>query len=465
MIPALASLAVCAFANQAKVVAPVPIGPIAPVLSAVGAALRPSLALPAPIVGPAGGVLLALPAGAPLADLEAAVGRGSEAFDGGRAAPGPLAVANDAGSSGRKKGSSGQRWPGWSRGAFESPIDGAPIAFRWRTVPGADARPVRVFVGGMALADSFESYLRTNRPRSAQYVLVPRGLPPTEWALAQPQLDADARDLARMIVVAARERGASAIELVLHSYAAFSFQRMLQLAADPEVAAAVELLRAGRVVWMGGTTHWKGSESTLGPEFELAAQNARMLVGFVDSMDAYGRAFRKAAELNPLLAPQAAAWDVAWSAQRAATLQLAANPTRRLLREHLEAGWAKELEPIKRRLLAELDEDSRRPGWGEAALRRMTGGLELEFGDADLARLRQLGLRVDMIYAQGDQFIPWSAERQVLLRLGIDAPKELPRAGTVLRDETGLVSVRIVEGDHYLPLKRPGEFARALEEP
>lgn len=347
---------------------------------------------------------------------------------------------------------------GWTEGRFDGADGGAPISYRSR---GEGGRP-RIFLGGMALARSFESYFRAAAPDGAQVVLFLRGLAPSPWAAAGSILDADARDLARMIVLAARERGAGGGDLVLHSYAAFVFQRMLQL-PDAEAHAAAALLRGGRVVWVGATTHWKGSESLIGPQFELASRVARMQVAWLDSMDKMDEGMARMAEAMPWLRPQVAAWRIGWVAQRAAAIQLATEPTADMLESHLAGPWPADSEPVRRELAAGLKEEAGELGWREAALRRMTGALDLDFSEEDARRLVSLGIRLELVYGRDDQFIPWKAERAVLERLGIAAPQELPPAGTVLRDSTGRISVTIVAGDHYYPLKDPAGFAEAIQ--
>ncbi|MBI4346404.1 MAG: hypothetical protein HY553_06090 [Elusimicrobia bacterium] len=352
---------------------------------------------------------------------------------------------------------------GWAGGAFESPIDGTKIQYRAR---GPNAGPVRVFVGGMALARSFESYFRARAPKARQYELTLRGLPPTKWALPPDQLDADARDLGRMIVLAAQETGAGTIELVLHSYSAFAFQRLMQL-DDAESRGAISLLGRGRVVWIAATTHWKGSETQLmelmGPQFVLALQNAKLQAAYLDSMDRIAEGMRRLGEQNPWMLPQASAWLISWEAQRAAFVYAAGMASAQLMQRHLEERWAPELEPIRRELHAEVARDSESLGWREAALRRMLASLPLDFTTADADRMRRLGIRLELYHAASDQFIPWKAKRLVLRSLGIDAPELMPAPKTVLRDDSGLISVRIVDADHYFPLKKPGEFGQLLD--
>jgi len=439
-----------------------PVTGIAPVTGgAAGSALAspgPSLSLPGaalPGSGLAASVLPSAAAALP-GTLEAAKAAHAPVFDGALPSPGADPSPVSALASSVRKGD-------WREGTLQSPVDGSPIAYRSRLPGSGGSGPVRIFVGGMALADSFESYFRAFPPSGAQYALTLRGLPPSPWKNPPNVLDADARDLARMLVLSAAEQGAGKVELVLHSYSAFAFQRMLQLSSDPEVARALELLRGSRVVWLGGTTHWKGSESTIGREFVQAAQNARALLSWIDYWDAYGANLLRAAEINPWLYTSAMAWNANWRVQRDNTLRMAAEPSARLMREHLASGWAPGGDAVRRELLLALERDSRDPGWSEATLRRMTQALDLDVGDAELATLHALGIRLDMYYAQGDQFIPWKAERAVLERLRVQAPAELPAAGTRLADSSGRISLNVLGGDHYHPLKSPAELARLLD--
>ncbi|MBI5202502.1 MAG: hypothetical protein HY925_13000 [Elusimicrobia bacterium] len=374
----------------------------------------------------------------------------------------PLQLAPTAGLRARAAASS-DRPGGWTSGLFESPVDGLEIHYRSH---GPNRGKPRIFVGGMALAQSFESYFRTQLPEQRQYELTLRGLAPTKWSKAPDQLDADARDLGRMIVAAARETGASSLELVVHSYSAFAFQRLLQL-DDAESREALALLAGSRVIWIAATTHWKGSESQLmelmGPQFVLALENAKLQAAYLDSMDRIADRMRAIADGNPWMRAQAEAWIIAWEAQRAAFIYAAGEASAQLMQRHLEDRWTPDIDPIRRELHDAVARESNELGWREAALRRMLASLPLDFTTADADRLRGLGIRLELLHAKDDQFIPWKAERFVLRALGIDAPERTPKPGEVLRDASGLVSVRVVDGDHYFPLKRPGAFREFLD--
>ncbi len=352
---------------------------------------------------------------------------------------------------------------GWTPGAFASPVDDLRISYRSR---GPNQGKPRIFVGGLALAQSFESYFRTQTPTQRQYELTLRGLAPTKWSKAPDQLDADARDLGRMLVTAARETGAGSVELVVHSYSAFAFQRLLQL-DDAQSREATLLLAGSRVVWIAATTHWKGSETQLmelmGPQFVLALENAKLQAAYLDSMDKVADGMRRLGESSPWLLPQATAWLIGWEAQRSALVYAAGEASAQLMRRHLEEPWDPEIDPIRRELHDAVARESGGLGWREAALRRMLASLPLDFTTADADRIRRLGIRLELLHAQDDQFIPWKAERFVLRALGIEAPEKMPAAGETLRDDSGLITVRVTSGDHYFPLKKPGAFREALD--
>lgn len=388
--------------------------------------------------------------------------RFSGLFDGtGRFGRGVPAVSAESGKIlGRE---TARRGEAWRHAAFLSPADGAVITYRERNAERSEGAP-KVFVGGMGLPDSFESYFETGRAGdSAEYLLTLRGLPPTEWSRTRETFDSDAKDLARMIVLASRETGSGAVELVLHSYSTLVFQRMLQLAGDPGVDRALGLLRGSRVVFIGASTHYGDSETVAGPEYAEMAKQVRAFVNWIDAVDSYGEMLEKAAELNPFLRPQVDGWLMLWGMQRRAALSAASKPGAELLIEHLNEPWSPEIDHIRERILAQTRKVSRLPGWQEAMLRRANDTSLLEFTPGDVERMRELGVRLDVLHAAGDQLIPWVSERLLAEMLGIDAPEELPSPGTVLSDEDGLFRMIIVDGDHYFPLKRPDLLRRLLK--
>lgn len=249
----------------------------------------------------------------------------------------------------------------WTNGSFDSPVDGSAIRYKRLAAPAGSRGPSRIFVGGLALA-GFDSLFMTQRPPAAdQYFMSLRGHPPSAWSRVQSPLDSDARELARMITVAARTAGNGRIELVLHSFGAMIVQRLAQMREDdafPETRDALRLLRGGRLVLLNATTHFEGSERMAGREFEQMGKATRAFVDWLDVMDAsasmmrriaetragdspqvrllvaqmreqrrqaaewirrtdaYYEAWGRLAEMNPFLAPQARAFLAMWRSQR-----------------------------------------------------------------------------------------------------------------------------------------------------
>jgi len=351
---------------------------------------------------------------------------------------------------------------GWTDGSFSSPADGAPIVYRSRLpVQDSGAAP-KIFVGGLGLPDSFETYFRTGDAESPEYLLTLRGLFPSAWTRTKEVYDSDALDLARMIVLAARERGSSRVDLVLHSYSSLVLQRMLQLGSDPVVAQALGLLRGARVSMMGATTHYGDSETVAGPEF---AEMARMIKNFfvwLDAMDAYAENLEAAARINPLLRPQVDLYMASWRMQREGALNLASRQAADMLIGHMTEPWAPEIDSIRQEILARTQLMTRDPGWQEALLRRAKDTSELEFTAEDVEMMRALGIRLDILYGERDQLVPWISERLLPELLGIETPEEAPPAGTALQSEDGLFRFIVVDGDHYFPMKRPAELRELL---
>lgn len=340
--------------------------------------------------------------------------------------------------------------------------DGAVLGYGLRR-PSQEAGPARVFVGGMTLPDSFQTYFESGPSDRADYALSLRGLAPSAWSPTRNLFDADARDLARMILVAAERSPGGRVELALHSYAALVFQRMFQLRGEPEVDRAMAALQGGRVVMFAPTTHFGDSETVAGPEYAEMARRIRMLVSWLDAGDFVVEQWRAAARLNPLLIGQAEAYAFWWKVQRDGALALSAQPASDLLQKHLSIPWAPELEGTRRRLAAEARDAARHPGWQEAMVRRANDTSRLDFTAADAQALRASGIRLDLVLSREDQLIPWASARLLPGLFGIDLPDTAPKAGTVLADDSGRVRVLVSGGDHYLPLKDPATVRAILK--
>ncbi|MBI4060680.1 MAG: hypothetical protein HY403_04550 [Elusimicrobia bacterium] len=404
-----------------------------PALTAPSAAL----AAPAPLLS-----LLSVPAAEESGPkpLAAASAEAQALFDGGRASE-----------------------PGadWTLGVFEG--DGG-AAVHYKSRAGAGGAPARVYAGGLALTASFESlFARAQKPAGDELFLWTRGHAPSAWSATKNPIDADARDLAKAVALAARASPGGKVELVLHSFAALVFQRMLQLHAEPAVAAALKALAGSRVFLLHATTHYEGIDRRLGPEFERIVQATRAAVDFLDAGDAAAGLWEAAARMNPFSEPAASAWLGQWRFQRGQFLELASREAVALLREHLAEPWDKPVDRVRRALLKDLEADARDPGWQEALLRRSGDAFRFEFSPKDAARIRRLGLRLELVYSDADQLLSWESARAFLERLGIASPAEAPPAGSALRDKTGRLRARVVAGDHYFPLKRRDALAEILE--
>ncbi|TPW18049.1 MAG: hypothetical protein FD126_3523, partial [Elusimicrobia bacterium] len=349
---------------------------------------------------------------------------------------------------------------GFSRGELTA-RDGARLAYGLRR-PAAEQGPARVFIGGMSLPDSFLTYFQSAPSSQADYVLSLRGLPPSAFAPTKEVYDADALDLARMVVTAAERSPGGRVELALHSYGTLVFQRMLQMRGDAEVDRALAALRGQRVVMFAPTTHYGDSETVAGPEYAEMAKRVKMFMSWLDAGDAYVANWRAMARLNPLLIPQVEALAMTWAAQRSAALSMAAKPAADLLQDHLAQPWSPELEETRRMLAAETRRAAYDPGWQEALMRRANDTSKLDFTSGDVAALRAGGIRLDLVLSRGDQLLPWQSQRLLPALFGVGLPESAPAAGTAYVDESGLVRVLVADGDHYLPLKNPGAVERIL---
>lgn len=349
---------------------------------------------------------------------------------------------------------------GWTLGAFEGD-GGAPIHYKTREGAGA---PARVYAGGLALTESFEPlFARAEKPAGNELFVWTRGHAPSPWLETKSPLDADARDLARAVIIAAKTSPGGKVELALHSFGTLVFQRMIQLHAEPAVAAALKALSGSRVFMLHATTHFDGSEEKAGPDFERMGKATRAVVDWLDACDATAELWEATARLNPFLAPTVAAWIEAWRFQRGQVIALASKDAAAMMLADLKEPWDKAVDHIRKAFIKDIERDAREPGWQEAMLRRSSDMFRLEFSPEDAARIRTLGIRLELVHSDGDKLLNWESAKVLFERLGIEAPEKAPPSGTVLTDKTGRFRARIVTGDHYWPLKKRDELAKLLK--
>lgn len=456
--PALAAPALGGVLSAAPLSA-APVLSAAPALAAPAAALAaplsaaPTSAAPAPAAQPAAAAVpSAAPATAPALrdarlsapDISFAVrASGGAAFDGSRAVP--PATEDDG--------------PGWNRASFAN-SDGGTTFYKARLA--ASDKPARVYSGGLALNESFESlFAEQTAPDRSQFFFWTRAHAPTAWTPTTTPTDADARDLARMVVLAAREAKTAKVELVLHSNGTIIFQRLVQLRREPEVRAALKLLAGSRVVLLNGMTHYDHIEKLGGPQVVQLARANRMIVDWLDSWDALAAGVSRAARDWPNLPAQA--WLSGYRMMREQLLETATDPAAAQMRRDLEAPWAARLEPLRRRLRAALARDSQDMGWREALLRRSNDAFLLDFKARDAAFLRRLGVTVEFVHALRDQLLNWQTAKLLMNRFGLATPAQEPRAGEVLSSPDGRLRATVVEGDHYFPLKQPEKLSQVLD--
>lgn len=358
-------------------------------------------------------------------------------------------------------GRAGAPGPGWTLGAFEGD-GGAPIHYKSRE--GTSGAVARVYAGGLALSESFETlFARAEKPAGNELFLWPRGHAPSEWAPTKNPFDADARDLSRAVSIAAKTSPGGKVELALHSYGVLVFQRMIQLHAEPAVAAALKALAGSNVFMLNATTHYEGSDKRLGPDAARVAQATKMVIDWLNTGDQTAEMWEAAARMNPFLAPAIAAWVEQWRYQRTQFIALAAKDFGAMMRADLQEPWDKAVDYLRKLFIKDLERDARDSGWQEALLRRANDTFQLEFSTEDAARIKKLGIRLEIVHADGDKLLSWENAKILFERLGIDAPKDAPPSGTVLTDKTGRFRARIVSGDHYFPLKRRDELAKILK--
>lgn len=349
---------------------------------------------------------------------------------------------------------------GWTEGSFEA-SDGAPIAFKSR--PGDPTLPARVYSGGLALNESFESYFATQHPANPQFFLWTRANPPSGWKPTSSMLDADARDLARMIVRAKKSTRTGKVELALHSFGNLVFQRMVQLRGEPEAAEALEALRGSRVALVNAISHYEGPDYHPVPELEQRSFLLRATVDWLDLGDKNAARWEELARANPLLEPSIRLGLAEYRAQRGAFLSLATQEAASMMLKDLAQPWAPEIDSIRKGFIAEVQRNARDQAWQEALLRRSNESFLMNMTKDDAGFLRRLGLRLDIVQASRDQLIDWGAFRMLCEWLGVRAPEKPAAPGTVLSDRAGRFRARIVDADHYFPLKRPAALAAILD--
>ena len=193
------------------------------------------------------------------------------------------------------------------------------------------------------------------------------------------------------------------------------------------------------------------------------SQATRAVVDWLNAGDATADLWEQTARMNPFLAPAIAAWLETWRFQRGQVIALAAKDAAGMMLADLKDPWDKAYDHIRKAFIKDLKADSQDPGWQEAMLRRSSDMFRLEFSPEDAARIRALGIRLELIHADGDRLLNWESAKVLFERLGIEAPEKAPPSGTVLTDKTGRFRARIVTGDHYWPLKKRDELAKILK--
>jgi hypothetical protein len=350
----------------------------------------------------------------------------------------------------------------WESATFLSASGDLDIHYKFRKAEGSERVPM-VFIGGLALAESYDTLFETQKKaKSDQYFAWLRGHAPTGFSRSDKVYEQDARDMARMIVLAAERSGTQAVDLTLHSYGVLVFQKMVQLHRDLEVQQALRLLKGGKVTMLNATTHYGNSETVAGEQFAQMAKIIRMIVQQLDLMDSYGGALSAAIKANPFSAPFVLPQIFALQMQRNMILALASKGAVDELRKHLADPWDKDIDHVRERIRQIVEENSAKPGWQEAFLRRANDTSLLDFTKEDVQRIRDYGIRVEIIHSADDQLIPWISAKLCFELFGFKVPEKAPKAGREFVDESGLFRVRVVDSDHYYPLRSPGKLDRQL---
>jgi hypothetical protein len=387
------------------------------------------------------------------------------AVDFDRSAPGPSALVQDLAArtagSGQVAGALVKAQDlAWHAGSFTS-ADGALIQYKYRLCP--DCGSATVFVGGLTLAESFETlFAQPGRPKTSQFFIWLRGFPPTQWHANQHLLEADARDVARFMGIAAQTSGAGRVNLALHSYANFIFQKMVQMAGDDEVGRALGSLQGGQVLFLDGTTNCKDCQAAAGPEGAQIASTVKLFEDWLDAGDDTAAAMAASAQLNPLLGPSVDASLAGWDMQRTTALAAGTQQADAAAVKDMETPWDHADNGIREKLLEQVKKNAGDPGWQEALMKRSNDTYQFDFTQQDVETIRRLGLRLDMVHAAKDQLIQWPWAQITMKFFGIPAPDQLPAPGSVLRDASGRFSFTVVAGDHYFPLKDPEGLASLL---
>lgn len=358
----------------------------------------------------------------------------------------------------------GEDWafPGWEANTFTSAYHEAPI--HYQTQKGAHKGPATVFVGGVGLAESFDSLFATDSaPRHDRLFLVLRGNHPSPWVRTPDIFDADAQDLAHAISLAKSQSGHDAIHLAAHSYSTLAFQRLIQRRDDPEVKEALEALRGGEVTLVTGATLYDGHHVVAGDQYEGLMAMMQNAVAELDAVETAEASTKLFGGLFPFWNPMNMGLNV-WSMTRDVLLSESTMGVSKDA-EEFSRPWAPEIDHIRRYLKERRIENARQPDWQEALVRRTVATSTMNFTKEDVAAIKALGLRVNVVYAHDDQLIPWTIGQLLPQRLGIEAPKGdvPPPAGSVLKDDTGLFTLHVVAGDHYFPLKHPAELKKILD--
>jgi hypothetical protein len=448
----------------APVLSPLPSLAAAPAVTPVAAsAVEPILAQPAavaasapelPAISPA--LLAHLPSleasGVPKS-LEASLAEGAALFDGAarrKAAALPAEDPADASA--------------WKKGRFKSPADGGELRYQSRKAAAPAAAAPTVFIGGIAPDLSYESYFETQKPAGDQYFLHLRAHSPSPWTYTRTVIDADARDLAHMIVMASRQSASRRVDLVLHSYGGMLFERMVQMRSHdyPEVKDALRLLKNGRVTVLDSTTHFADSEAVLGEQYAILAQGVHAFIDWLNEMDSLAEIWERTAQINPFLAPVLQTQLLAWRLEREQLLVASTSVGVDTLLKKLGQPWDPAVDRFRLRLLKAVQDGASRPGWREALLRRSDDTLRLEFTKKDVEFLRRYKMRINLVHARRDTIVPWVNARLLFTLLGIPAPQDVPPAGSVLRDPSGLFQLTVVEGDHMFPVTQPALLGALL---